>query len=87
MSVKNVTPDWRIYDFERFLALSWKLQNLQKLKEKNPINTANNMKCFRANLKQALTKKALSCFRAFNCVEARCGKSNLDFFNLLLFKG
>lgn len=36
VSVKNVTPDWSIYDFERFPALSWKLQNLKKLQEKNP---------------------------------------------------
>lgn len=36
LSVKNVTPDWSIYNFERFPALSWKLQNLQKLKERNP---------------------------------------------------
>lgn len=36
LSVKNVTPDWSIYNFERFPALSWKLQNLQKLKKRNP---------------------------------------------------
>lgn len=36
ISVKNVTPDWTIYDFERFPAIKWKLQNLQKLKDKNP---------------------------------------------------
>ena len=36
LSVKNVTPDWSIYDFERFPAVQWKLQNLQKLKTNNP---------------------------------------------------
>jgi predicted nucleotidyltransferase component of viral defense system len=36
LSVKNVTPDWSVYNFERFPALSWKLHNLQKLKDKNP---------------------------------------------------
>lgn len=36
LSVKNVTPDWSIYDFERFPTVRWKLQNLQKLKTNNP---------------------------------------------------
>lgn len=36
LSVKNVTPDWNIYDFERFPAVQWKLQNLAKLKSNNP---------------------------------------------------
>ena len=36
LSVKNVTPDWGIYDFERFPAVQWKLLNLQKLKTNNP---------------------------------------------------
>jgi predicted nucleotidyltransferase component of viral defense system len=36
LSVKNITPDWSIYDFQRFPAINWKLQNLQKLKTKNP---------------------------------------------------
>jgi predicted nucleotidyltransferase component of viral defense system len=36
LSVKNLMPDWSIYDFHRFPSINWKLQNLQKLKEKNP---------------------------------------------------
>jgi hypothetical protein len=36
MSVKNLAPDWSVYDFERFPAVQWKLQNLQKLKTNNP---------------------------------------------------
>jgi hypothetical protein len=36
LSVKSVTPDWSIYDFQRFPSINWKLQNLQKLKDKNP---------------------------------------------------
>lgn len=36
LSVKNVTPDWSIYDFHRFPSIKWKLQNLKKLKENNP---------------------------------------------------
>lgn len=35
LSVKNCEPDWRIYDFERFPAVQWKLQHLAKLKESN----------------------------------------------------
>ncbi len=36
LSVKNCEPDWSIYDFERFPAVQWKLQNLRKLKDSNP---------------------------------------------------
>lgn len=36
LSVHDVTPDWSIYDYERFPAVQWKLQNLQKLKTSNP---------------------------------------------------
>jgi hypothetical protein len=36
LSVKNTTPDWSIYDFQHFPSINWKLQNLRKLKEKNP---------------------------------------------------
>lgn len=36
LSVKNLTPDWSIYDFQKFPSINWKLQNLQKLKDKNP---------------------------------------------------
>ena len=35
LSVKNVMPDWSIYDFEKFPAVQWKLKNLQKLKTSN----------------------------------------------------
>jgi len=36
LSVKNVIPDWSIHNFEKFPAVTWKLQNLQKLKKANP---------------------------------------------------
>jgi len=36
LSVKDVTPDWSIYNFERYPAVAWKLQNLQKVKVSNP---------------------------------------------------
>lgn len=43
LSVKNVTPDWSIHNFERFPAVAWKLQNLQKLKEANPEKHAKQL--------------------------------------------
>ena len=36
LSVKGLAPDWSIYDFERFPAVSWKLRNLQNLRDTNP---------------------------------------------------
>ena len=36
LSFNNATPDWSIYDFERFPAVQWKLQNLNMLKSRNP---------------------------------------------------
>ncbi len=36
LSVKNLTPDWSVYDFEKFPAVQWKMRNLQILKDKNP---------------------------------------------------
>ena len=36
LSVKNLMPDWGIYDFQRFPSVAWKLQNLRNLKNKNP---------------------------------------------------
>ena len=36
LGFNNLTPDWSIYDFERFPAVQWKLQNLSKLKANNP---------------------------------------------------
>ncbi len=36
LNFKNRTPDWSRYDFQNFPAISWKLQNLQTLKERNP---------------------------------------------------
>ena len=32
LSVKNATPDWSTYDFEQFPAISWKMKNLENLK-------------------------------------------------------
>lgn len=35
LAFSNLEPDWTIYDFKRFPAIQWKLQNLTKLKESN----------------------------------------------------
>jgi hypothetical protein len=37
LSVKGLNPDWEIYDWQRFPAVAWKLQNLRKLKETNHV--------------------------------------------------
>jgi predicted nucleotidyltransferase component of viral defense system len=36
LSLKNLKPDWTVYNFEKFPGIAWKLENLQKLKDKNP---------------------------------------------------
>lgn len=36
LSFGEGTPNWDIYDFGRFPAVQWKLQNLIKLKNGNP---------------------------------------------------
>ena len=36
LSVKNLTPDWSIYNFEHFPSVAWKLHNLENLKDTNP---------------------------------------------------
>jgi predicted nucleotidyltransferase component of viral defense system len=36
LSLKELKPDWTLYDFERFPGIAWKLDNLLKLKTANP---------------------------------------------------
>lgn len=36
LSMKSLNPNWNIHDFEKFPAVRWKLQNLEKLKKSNP---------------------------------------------------
>ena len=36
LSVKNLKPDWKVHDFEKFPAVRWRLKNLEKLKNSNP---------------------------------------------------
>ena len=50
LSFGEGTPNWDIYDFERFPAVQWKLQNLTKLKNGNP----EKHESFVASLKKVL---------------------------------
>lgn len=50
LSFGEGTPNWDIYDFERFPAVQWKLQNLIKLKKGNPVKHES----FVASLKKVL---------------------------------
>lgn len=50
LSLGEGTPNWDIYDFERFPAVQWKLQNLIKLKNGNP----EKHESFVVSLKKAL---------------------------------
>jgi len=52
LSFKNLTPDWSIYDFERFPAVQWKMQNLQKLKDNNSKKYAGLYKHLAENLEK-----------------------------------
>lgn len=37
LSIKQAEPVWAIYDFRDFPAIQWKLQNIQKLKDDQPL--------------------------------------------------
>ncbi|TGV02129.1 nucleotidyl transferase AbiEii/AbiGii toxin family protein [Flavivirga rizhaonensis] len=50
LSFSNLTPNWSIYDFEKFPAVQWKLQNLTKLKT----NNLEKYNTFHAALKKLL---------------------------------
>ncbi len=36
LSLNRLTPDWSIYDYQRFPSVKWKLLNLKKFKNDNP---------------------------------------------------
>lgn len=52
LSVKNLTPDWTLYDFERFPSVQWKMQNLIKLKENNPDKHRGQFEALEKKLKE-----------------------------------
>lgn len=35
LSVNRLEPDWSIFDFQKFLSVKWKLENLEKFKRNN----------------------------------------------------
>ena len=35
LSLKDLNPDWKVYGFERFPSVQWKILNLQRLKDTN----------------------------------------------------
>ena len=35
ISFKRLEPDWSIYDFEKYPAIQWKLENLRRFKDQN----------------------------------------------------
>lgn len=37
VSIEKGEPDWSEYDFSKFPAVQWKLQNIETLKEQNPV--------------------------------------------------
>lgn len=51
-SVQGLEPDWSVYDFERFLSVQWKLQNLNRLKERNPKKYQGQLGSLKNRLKQ-----------------------------------
>lgn len=36
LNIKNLNPDWSLYDFQRFPTVQWKIRNLEKLRTQNP---------------------------------------------------
>lgn len=36
LSVKDLSPDWSVYDFKDFPSVKWKLQNIERLRSDNP---------------------------------------------------
>lgn len=52
LSVKSLKPDWTKYNFENFPAVKWKLQNLQKLKNTNPVKYQKMYNALEINLSE-----------------------------------
>jgi len=50
LSIKNTEPDWSGYNFERFPAVQWKLQNIKKLKNENPEKLAEQYEALKMKL-------------------------------------
>lgn len=50
LNFENATPDWQLYDFEKYPAVQWKLRNLKTLKEKNPKKHSTGVMALREKL-------------------------------------
>ena len=50
ISFNNVTPEWSVYDFERFPAVQWKLHHLKILKETNPAKHLEQLEALKNKL-------------------------------------
>ncbi len=50
VSIKELSPDWDIYDFRRFPAVRWKLENLGKLRDTNSRKYAEQVAALRETL-------------------------------------
>lgn len=48
---ENATPNWSSYNFSQFPAVKWKLQNIEKLKAKNPEKHDEGIKDLKIRLK------------------------------------
>jgi predicted nucleotidyltransferase component of viral defense system len=51
LSIKELKPDWSIYNFEKFPAINWKLQNLSKFKENNPTKHIEQLQALEQKIK------------------------------------
>lgn len=51
LNFENATPNWNIYDFAKFPAIQWKLQNLEKLKNNNPDKHLRGINMLKEKLK------------------------------------
>jgi predicted nucleotidyltransferase component of viral defense system len=50
INFENLTPDWSLYNFEKFPSVRWKLQNLRKLQRSNPKKHKEQMDALKAKL-------------------------------------
>lgn len=51
LNFKNLTPNWELYPYGDFPSVRWKLQNLERLKSKNPDKHSHLYKLLKTQLK------------------------------------
>ncbi|MCW8885755.1 MAG: nucleotidyl transferase AbiEii/AbiGii toxin family protein [Motiliproteus sp.] len=52
LSLNRLTPDWSIYDYQKFPSVKWKLLNLEKFKKDNPEVYAQQLNELKSILEQ-----------------------------------